>query len=35
MTNNSPKAIRLGSKVVNQIFEKVDNMTKGVINENN
>ena len=35
MTNNSPKAIGLGSKVVNQIFEKVDNITKGVINENN
>lgn len=35
MTNNSPKAIGLGSKVVNQIFEKVDNMTKGVINEDN
>lgn len=35
MTNSSPKAIGLGSKVVNQIFYKVDNITKGVINENN
>lgn len=35
MTNSSPKAIGLGSKVVNQIFDKVDNITKGVINENN
>jgi len=34
MTNNSPKAIGLGSKVVTQIFEKIDNMTKGVANEN-
>ena len=34
MTNKSPKAIGLGGKVVNQIFEKVDNMTKDVINEN-
>ena len=34
MTNKSYKAIGLGSKVVNQIFEKVDNMTKGVTNEN-
>lgn len=35
MTNNSPRAIGLGSKVVNQIFDKVDNMAKGVVNENN
>ena len=35
MTNNSPKAIGLGSKVVNQIFDKIDNLTKGVTNENN
>lgn len=34
MTNNSPKAIGLGSKVVSQIFDKIDNMTKGVANEN-
>ena len=33
MTNNSPKAIGLGSKVVNQIFEKIETMTKGVTNE--
>lgn len=35
MTNNSPKAIGLGSKVVTQIFDKIDNMAKGVANENN
>lgn len=35
MTNDSPKAIGLGSKVVNQIFEKIDSITKGAINENN
>mgnify|MGYP001143487517 FL=1 len=29
MTNNSPKAISLGSKVVNDIFSKIDKMTKG------
>lgn len=29
MTNNSPKAIGLGSKVVNQIFDKIDSITKG------
>ena len=29
MTNNSYKAIGLGSKVVNEIFDKVDNMTQG------
>ena len=29
MTNNSPKAIGLGSKVVNEIFNKVDGMTQG------
>lgn len=34
MTNSSPKAISLGSKVVTQIFDKIDNMTKGVANEN-
>ena len=34
MTNSSPKAIGLGSKVVNQIFDKIDNMTKGVASEN-
>ena len=34
MTNSSPKAIGLGSKVVTQIFDKIDNMTKGVANEN-
>lgn len=34
MTNNSPKAIGLGSKVVNQIFDKLDNITKGVTDEN-
>lgn len=31
MTNSSPKAIGLGSKVVNQIFDKIDNMTKGIV----
>lgn len=35
MTNNSGKAIGLGSKVVNQIFDKIDNITKGEFNENN
>ena len=34
MTNNSPKAISLGSKVVNQIFNKIDRMTKEGANEN-
>ena len=29
MTNNSPKAIGLGSKVVNDIFTKIDEMAKG------
>ena len=29
MTNKSRKAIGLGSKVVNQIFDKIDSMTKG------
>ena len=29
MTNNSPKAIGLGSKVVNDIFVKIDEMAKG------
>lgn len=33
MTNSSPKAIGLGSKVVNQIFEKVDKIAKDVNNE--
>ncbi len=35
MTNNSYKAIGLGSKVVNQIFEKIDKITKDVKNEDN
>ena len=29
MTNNSSKAINLGSKVVNDIFTKIDQITKG------
>lgn len=35
MTNDSNKAIRLGSKVVNQIFSKVDSMAKEEKNEKN
>lgn len=35
MTNDSPRAIGLGSKVVTQIFDKVDKMTKGVSHEEN
>ena len=35
MTNNSHKAIGLGSKVVNQIFDKVDRIAKDVQNEDN
>lgn len=29
MTNNSSKAINLGNKVVNDIFTKIDQITKG------
>lgn len=35
MTNNSPKAIGLGSKVVKEIFEKVDKLAKEAANDNN
>ncbi len=35
MTNNSPKAIGLGSKVVNEIFTKIDTLTKVEYDTNN
>ncbi len=35
MTNKSQKAINLGSKVVNQIFEKIDKMAKDIDNDDN